>query len=755
MYIEKITINSFGQLSGREFTLTPGINIFEGENESGKSTAALFIRFMLYGVKDKTAARRYINWNETSASGSMIVSTGTQRILIERSAALGGDGARETVRERVRMTDVETGLELWRGQCPGEAIFGVPEDVFLGTAFVRQIGARIDGEKMSAAAENLLFSADEAINTDRASKKIDEVRRGLLHKNGKGGAIYEKAAEIESLSERLENAKRSAGDLIVVEASIADLELARNAAAEKRDLSRKRAQNYDAVRNWHKFERLASVRADAAKLEAALDELGTEGNLPDAEYLDALKAVSDGMAATSSSIASVSRQLDTLRAEEAECPDRELYEMLADAGEGEDVTLEIADYVKGLSSGKAVYSVTAAVMLLLAAVCGVAAFLLRGKGEMITLPLTAVAAFFAVLAVVFACVAVVNGAKCRRELKFYGVKSHDELLPRLRSVAEAAEEHDRIAERIAAAENELYVHFSVLDDERCEARELLMRCGVETDDDGLPSALADAISSCDDVVSRESEILDALERCRHEIEKLEGELADADEEETREAVSALDISEYDAIAAADLRRERDFTENAVTRLSESISDLRVKQARLTALRDDPLTLAVRRDALERELAEDRVRLEACVLAMEALEAASKGVRESVAPRLRELARDCMGRISEGKYTELGVDAAFGLTISADGAYRELEYMSGGTTEAAYLSLRLALVKLLYRRELPPVIFDESFAQLDDRRAGAMLRIAAGSGSQALILTCQSREARLAEELSVGVNRLQL
>ena len=755
MYIEKITINSFGQLSGREFTLSPGVNIFEGENETGKSTIASFIRFMLYGVKDKSAARRYINWNETSASGSMIVSTGTERVLIERSAALAGDGSRETVRERVRMTDVETGLELWRGKCPGEVIFGVPEDVFLGTAFVRQIGARIDGERMSAAAENLLFSADEAVNTERAAKKIDEVRRGLLHKNGKGGAIYEKAAEIDALNERLENAKKSAGELIVVEASIADLELAREAAIEKRDLSRKRAQNYETVRNWHKFEQLAAMKSEASSLVSALDEMGAEGDSPDAEYLEALRAVSDGMAATSSSIASVSRQLDTLRAEEEACPDRELYEMLADAGEGEDVTLEIADYVKGLSSGKAVYSVTAAVMFLLAAACGVAAFLLRDRGEMIMLPLVAVAAFFAVLALVFACVAVVNGARYRRELKFYGVRSHDELLPRLMNIESEADEHGRISEQIAAAENELYVHFSVLDDERCEARELLTRCGIETDDDGLPSALAEVISSCEEAISRESDIRRALERCRGEIGKLEYELADADEAETREAVGNLDISEYDSISAADLRRERDFTENAVTRLGESISDLRVKHARLTAQRDDPLTLAVRRDALARELAEDRERLEACVLAMEALEAAGKGVRESVAPRLRELARDCMGRISDGKYTELGVDAAFGLTISADGAYRELEYMSGGTAEAAYLSLRLALVKLLYRRELPPMIFDESFAQLDDRRSGAMLSIAAGSGAQAIVLTCQSREARLAGELSVSANRLQL
>ena len=132
-----------------------------------------------------------------------------------------------------------------------------------------------------------------------------------------------------------------------------------------------------------------------------------------------------------------------------------------------------------------------------------------------------------------------------------------------------------------------------------------------------------------------------------------------------------------------------------------------------------------------------------MLAIDTLAAAGRGVRESVAPRLRETARTYMSRITGGKYTELGVDAAFGLSISADGAYRSLDSMSGGTTDAAYLSLRLSLVRLLFRRELPTLIFDESFSQMDDARALAMLSLLHGEGEpQALILSCQGRESRL-------------
>ncbi|MGN1082941.1 MAG: ATP-binding protein, partial [Candidatus Avispirillum sp.] len=50
MYIKKIHIDSFGPLRDKELELCDGLNIIEGENESGKSTVAMFIKFMLYGL---------------------------------------------------------------------------------------------------------------------------------------------------------------------------------------------------------------------------------------------------------------------------------------------------------------------------------------------------------------------------------------------------------------------------------------------------------------------------------------------------------------------------------------------------------------------------------------------------------------------------------------------------------------------------------------------------------------------------------
>ena len=50
MRIEKIHIDSFMGSYECDIELSRGVNILRGDNESGKSTVAEFIKFMLYGA---------------------------------------------------------------------------------------------------------------------------------------------------------------------------------------------------------------------------------------------------------------------------------------------------------------------------------------------------------------------------------------------------------------------------------------------------------------------------------------------------------------------------------------------------------------------------------------------------------------------------------------------------------------------------------------------------------------------------------
>lgn len=104
-------------------------------------------------------------------------------------------------------------------------------------------------------------------------------------------------------------------------------------------------------------------------------------------------------------------------------------------------------------------------------------------------------------------------------------------------------------------------------------------------------------------------------------------------------------------------------------------------------------------------------------------------------------------MTNGKYRAVKVDAALDFTCFDGERYYQPEQLSAGTQDIMYLSLRMALASVLFRRESVPLIFDESFAHIDDRRIKSILHLltnSAGEQNQILIFTCHQREAQAAE-----------
>ena len=212
MYIKSIHIDAFGALKDRDIVFGEGLNIIEGKNEAGKSTVAMFIKFMLYGLSgrgsdgDISERRRYVSWDTGSAEGSMTIVTAGGEFRIERELYVSGDknGAGDAVRERVSVTDASTGERVFRDMAPGAALLGIPESVFVNTVFVKQSGGKIDGDGLAEAIENILLSGDESVSTKKAADRLDKCRKSLKYKKGSGGLIYELEREEARLASRLE-----------------------------------------------------------------------------------------------------------------------------------------------------------------------------------------------------------------------------------------------------------------------------------------------------------------------------------------------------------------------------------------------------------------------------------------------------------------------------------------------------------------------------------------------------------------------
>ena len=131
------------------------------------------------------------------------------------------------------------------------------------------------------------------------------------------------------------------------------------------------------------------------------------------------------------------------------------------------------------------------------------------------------------------------------------------------------------------------------------------------------------------------------------------------------------------------------------------------------------------------------------------------MRGKLAPGLSEGAGKYMSVLTNGKYSSIGIQDDLKMTYSFEengtDHTKEIDTLSSGTRDAAYVSLRLALAELFCRSgEKLPVVFDEAFARLDDDRLKNMLLIVekyAQDNSQAIILTSHFRENELMREIN--------
>src|SRR5438445_2846176 len=94
MRIENIHVDGFGVWNDKTWAaLEPGLNVFHGPNEIGKSTLMAFIRSMLFGFEKRGSPKRYEPLNGGSHGGRLDLLAGDTRLRVERKSGRHARGA--------------------------------------------------------------------------------------------------------------------------------------------------------------------------------------------------------------------------------------------------------------------------------------------------------------------------------------------------------------------------------------------------------------------------------------------------------------------------------------------------------------------------------------------------------------------------------------------------------------------------------------------------------------------------------------
>lgn len=153
------------------------------------------------------------------------------------------------------------------------------------------------------------------------------------------------------------------------------------------------------------------------------------------------------------------------------------------------------------------------------------------------------------------------------------------------------------------------------------------------------------------------------------------------------------------------------------------------------------------EALDLELKKSRQEYEALKLAKVVLTEAFAEMQRSFGPLVNESTAKIFKRLTKGKYRQVRVNRDFDIAVEEQNYHslREWGYLSGGTVDQAYLSLRLAIADLITKDQEPlPLFLDDVFTQYDDDRARQGLEFLQEyatekeRSNQVVLFTCHNR-----------------
>ena len=766
MIIEKIVIKSFGRINDMTLEFSDGVNVIEGENESGKSTIAAFIRYMLYGFTDDTdeglsERKKRISWESGMAHGSMYVRVDGKRYVINRSTIPTDDSERPTYREEASIVDVETGAPAFGKLAAGEVFFGVDSELFDNTAFIGQIGGGIDEASVKQSIENIIFSGSEKINKQRAAARISDKMHALLHEGGAGGAVVDLGRKEEELSKSLDACNMDNKLILEKEAELYRIRTRRAEAEEKQTKLYDLDSSYNNAMLIQTFDQLHVLEQECEeKIEfynKYIEENTRAGFFPDERYLTDLLVARKG----------VNEAYHTLGdAQDAYSDQKAAIGITHEIENAIERATELGGEAEIVKKATSLWkqTVRSSALAILMGLLTLAA----GVFEIATAQATDLAALQVIIAVLgvialgaggyFVFDLIKNNKALSSLEKEFGTSGFEDLKGKIAIIQEARSKRDAMA---LATENARLAVMKARDryeDAKRELTTLILRWGEEPPASDLGDFLDRLEGRVRFFLEKKNELLDEKTNMEITVREIRRNLADKSEIDVRAQVSPL-------MRKALMGFNHDEIINGIADAKARVAeedrlafDVENELMLLKARAGDPSEYYSRIDAISNRRMDMLLKHKAYYIALQAINSATDNLREEISPRLGEYATKLMEIMTDKKYTSF--DVSDGLTVSftdENGDQKSIDFLSGGTRDMAYIAVRAALIDMLYG-EKPPVCFDESFAHQDNVRARAMMKAInhlAGEGIQSFIFTCRGREASLANEIvhNAGVYKL--
>lgn len=706
----KVLSATFGRLENETLSLSPGLNVIEARNESGKTTWMAFLRVMLYGLNTRDRSpladkHRYMPWSGSAMQGQMDLVSDGRSITVTRSTKRANSPMGNFT---AYLTDTATPIPDLTAASLGEALLGVPQDVFERSAFIRQSGIPID---QSAALERriaaLLTTGEENSSFSDASERL---RKQLTRRRyNKTGLLPQLEAEITSLEGIL-------SEISSLESSLRTCETERDALVEQEAYLLYQLKLHDAAESARRIRQLNDARAalEGAESAKAIAARAVSG-LPTQDELSAIRSELDALDAMNESVKSAMRHAEHAseqfrQAEQAFLSHPFAPQTPAEAEKNAFTDSPRPTFPKWLNVFSAFFGALLVPTL--------------RYGAHLSIRLSVGAAL-----IIAGLYLVVLGLISLRRQTLWKKNSAEKRRIHQAEIEKYTILYESIERQRSTCRSAVDAHATLAADYQHRLAQVLSSVCRFRPVDTVPAAR----HAVDEALAHHTIFSQTIQAHREAL--LSVELLSENAPKTTGLPS-----EAPALSRADVEHR---LQQLTVRLTELHRMIHTAQGRCQML-GDPLLLQAELDQKCSQRETLQKEYDAISLASAVLDNANTVLQSRFSPALGEKAANIFTKLTRGKYNKVLLDRKMTPSAQESGSFlpHEVLTLSQGAADQLYLAVRLAICDLVLPAEKSvPIFLDDALVTFDDTRMAAALDylVELSEQRQILLFTCQQRE----------------
>lgn len=760
MKIKSLYISAFGGLKNKKIILCDGFNVIYGNNENGKTTVMSFIKMMFYGSGrgsssiEKNMRKKYMPWDGSPMAGSIEFTQNGKNYRLEREFRASDST------DKVTLFDLDSGISQTVACDVGKSFFGLSAAAFERSVFIGQAGRSekdADAEsELNSQLSNIVNTGDEQVSYNTVQKRISNAKTALKSPR-KAGECDKNIKRLEELKSRLSDAENVYDNYSAwqkqAERFNAEAETERKELLElKADIEREQD-----ILNADKLRELLKLKAelDAFKETCRL----ADGEAADGKFAGTLKFAIAAAEKAEEKLCAKSGEIERLKKsiEEDENPKLAEEKIKSLTAQKEKLSGEYNAEKEKNEQLKNEYEI----------ISQKAKDATKARKK-VNLPLLIAALFILTVGVVLLSVGMPFGAAVSAAAVVAAVLSFI-IRPADKKQAETVNQALLdISNRMATGEREENRLLNLINDNRVSLLEANAESGKTTAEREriVAEYTADAKLLSEEFERKKSELLNYASKYKkaesiEEAKRIAAEI-DAVSEKQKEMKMRIkylcnDLGEISYETAAEkLRNMPDKTAeqldfDALKKEYERRKDSLSEQFREFAAESEREKLKLKNTESPEDLKTQIRDTEQCIEEQEryferldvvsrVLDESLTELRRSYGSKLEKASGEIFKGLTGGKYNDMLISGNFDISVQESEAFgsRDAAYLSSGTLDQAYLSLRLALCGLLSEgREALPVMLDDALTQYDDDRTSAAMKFLKdySNTNQLIMFTC--------------------